>query len=427
MAEENIQQSIEEAEEARKKSLRKARRFATGLLLLMVVFLIISKIGESRYGLSWLEYVHAFAEAAVVGALADWFAVTALFRYPLGVRIPHTAIIPNKKDSIGRGIGKFVEGNFLNPDSLSKRIRNMDIASKAEEWLAEPDNAMAIAERLTQFLPELIEGLDDKNVQEFIRTNINSTLQKTDLSDVGGQVLKVLVENDKDNELFDEIIKLLQQLLQENKPALKEAIKEESPVLLKGIMSRQVFDRIVVKVNRRFTEIAKDENHPVRKQYQREIDLFIHRLQNDPEYKQRSEELKHELLNNPRVQAYFRNLGNDLKQMILEDARHNQSKIKQRIFRSIYGLSNGLLKEKEVRDRLNNWVYEAATNLIVENSSAISTMISDTIRKWDRETMVTKLETQVGKDLQYIRINGTLVGGAVGLTLHILAQFIKII
>jgi uncharacterized membrane-anchored protein YjiN (DUF445 family) len=413
-------------EEQLEQSLRKMRRWAGGLLILMLLLLLVSRFVEVRFSLHWMQYVHAFAEAAVVGGLADWFAVTALFRYPLGVKIPHTAIIPNKKDSIGRGIGKFVENNFLNPETLGPRIRSFDAVRKAEEWLAEPDNSMKVATQITKFIPEFLHGLDDANVQEFIKTNLTATLRNVDLAETGGNFLKTIVENDKDHRLFNELMKLVRQIVEENKPALKKAIADESPWLLKGVMQNQVFDRIMVKVNRVFSEVAADDNHPIRIKFHEQVGSFVYKLKTDEEYRRAAEQLKMEILNNPAVSDYINRLWTDIKEGIIRDTTSERSKIRQRIFRSIYGLSNSLLQEKEVRTKLNNYLYEAATNLIAQNRHYISTVIAETISKWDRNTMVEKLERQVGKDLQFIRINGTIVGGLIGLILHIIGEVLRI-
>jgi uncharacterized membrane-anchored protein YjiN (DUF445 family) len=272
-----------------------------------------------------------------------------------------------------------------------------------------------------------LQGLDDENVQDFLRNNINTVVGRVDLAKVGSNVLETLVANDKDHQLFNEMLNLLQVVIEENKPLLKKVIADESPWLLKGVMQNQVFDRIMVKVNRTFMEVTKDPNHPIRQRFHTEVSQFIHKLKTDPEYQAKAHQLKKELIENETVQHYISNVWLDIKKSVLEDTQSDRSKIRQQIFRAVYGLSNSLLQDKSVREKVNGYLYQAATNVIAQNRHAISTTIADTIRNWDRNTMVEKLETQVGKDLQFIRINGTLVGGLIGLILHVLSEVLRIV
>jgi uncharacterized membrane-anchored protein YjiN (DUF445 family) len=415
-------QKLSEPELRTMRQFRRMRRFATGLLIAMAVLLLLSRWGQTRFDLAFLEYFHAFAEAAVVGALADWFAVTALFRHPLGIPIPHTAIIPQNKDSIGRGLGNFVERNFLAPEVLSEKIERLDVVSKAEDWVAEPENSRMIAQRITQFLPELLDGLDDEDVRIFLSNNLSAGLEHVNLANIAGNGLEIMLENDEDQEFFNELVEMLRKLLDENKTELRKALRNESPWLFKGIMENQIFDRVIMRLNKGFNEIANDPQHPVRKRFLVEVRDLAERLKTSEEMRERSEELKRDIMSNEKFQAFITNIWEDVKQMIREDAAREDSRIQQNIHRAIYSLFNNLLHDQAVRDKLNSYINEGATNILARNRNMIATMIENTIRSWDKETMVDKLEMQVGKDLQFIRINGTLVGGTVGLLLHVIAD-----
>jgi len=412
------------AEDRNLQQLKRTRKWATASLVAMAVLLFVSRTLEVSLGWHWMEYVHAFAEAAVVGGLADWFAVTALFRYPLGIRVPHTAIIPNKQSSIARGIGQFVENNFLNPETLDDKLRNFDAVTRAENWLARPENAASIADRITRFLPELLEGLDDENVQEFLRSNLTVAVEQVDAGKLAGQALGAVVENDEEQKLFAELLRFLRQTLDENEDEIRDLIKAESPRLLRGLVERQVIDRVVNRLNKGFDAMARNPEHPARKRFYDSLRRTVSRLETDPEYSQGFNRAKQDLLYNPQVQHYIQRLWLNAKARITADASNRDSEIRDRLYRGIYGLANNLLKDEAVRNQLNNYLYEVATNALAANRKAISGLITETVENWDRSTLVDKLEIQVGKDLQFIRINGTLVGGLVGLLLHIAAQFI---
>lgn len=402
---------------------------ATGLLILMLILMVISKFAESKLGLDWMSYVHAFAEAATVGALADWFAVTALFRYPLGLKIPHTAIIRRNKDSIGRGLGGFVEKNFLTEEAISREVRGFDFATRAETWLAQTENSMEVAERITNVIPELLKSTDDENVREFFASNITSVIEQMDASEIAGQVLEVVIENDKDNRLFNELIKAIDQFVDENADVIQKYINKEVPRTAKFFLggSKGVNDKVMKRLNAALTELANDPNHPMRESFHENIEKFIERLKTDEEFREQINSMKNEMLNNPAVQAYFGNLWNELKAMLLYDTQENHGEIKRRIFRTIFGLSNSLLNDPEVRTMMNEYLYNSATQLVIQNRSAVTKLIEQTVEDWNEETLVRNLEILVGKDLQFIRINGTLVGGVVGLLLHAISEYIHII
>ena len=426
---EKASQPFPDPDQARIRSLRRMQFIATGLLILMLILMVISKFAESKLGLDWMSYVHAFAEAATVGALADWFAVTALFRYPLGLKIPHTAIIRRNKDSIGRGLGGFVEKNFLTEEAISREVRGFDFATRAETWLAQTENSMEVAERITNVIPELLKSTDDENVREFFASNITSVIEQMDASEIAGQVLEVVIENDKDNRLFNELIKAIDQFVDENADVIQKYINKEVPRTAKFFLggSKGVNDKVMKRLNAALTELANDPNHPMRESFHENIEKFIERLKTDEEFREQINSMKNEMLNNPAVQAYFGNLWNELKAMLLYDTQENHGEIKRRIFRTIFGLSNSLLNDPEVRTMMNEYLYNSATQLVIQNRSAVTKLIEQTVEDWNEETLVRNLEILVGKDLQFIRINGTLVGGVVGLLLHAISEYIHII
>jgi uncharacterized membrane-anchored protein YjiN (DUF445 family) len=414
-------------------ALRRMRRVAGGLLLGMMALFLLSKLGanacektlESQYILwVWvakhlLQSMHAFAEAAMVGGIADWFAVTALFRHPLGLKIPHTAIIPENKDSIGEGLGYFVTNNFLTEDALREKLESFNLDQRLEEWLSVPGNSAWIAEQLADFLPSILNSLDDKEVQRFIEKNISVSLSGKDLSDALGNLLGLLTENNKHYELFNELLQVVARLLEENKQAIRSTIKEESPWFVPEFVRQNVYQRVIAKAEETIKEVSKDPRHPLRKKFNEAIDRFAKDLKESDVYHEQIELLKEELLKNPAVQGYFSQIWKELKEYLLENFSRPDSAIREQIRGAVFQFFNTLINDNGMRGRIITWVYDRAIRMVAQYRSEIGTMISSTIKNWDKETMSNKLELQVGKDLQYIRISGTLVGGTVGLVLHL--------
>ncbi len=429
MSEDATKSPFPNPDEKRIAELKRMQFIATGLLVLMLILMIISKFAESKLGLDWMSYVHAFAEAATVGALADWFAVTALFRYPLGLKIPHTAIIRKNKDSIGRGLGSFVENNFLTEEAISREVRGFDFATRAETWLAKTENSMEVAERITNVIPELLKSTDDENVREFFANNITNVVERMDVGEIAGRILEVIIENDKDHRLFDELVKAIDKFVEENTDVIQKYINQEVPRTAKFFLggSKGVNDKVMTRLNKALTELAEDPNHPMRERFLENIQNFVKRLKEDKEFRKQINDMKQEMLHNPAVQTYFGNLWNDLKATLLRDTQENHGELKRRIFRAIFGLSNSLLNDPEVRTMMNEYLYTSATQVVVQNKSAVTKLIEQTVEDWNEETMVRRLEILVGKDLQFIRINGTLVGGIVGTILHAISEYIHII
>lgn len=413
-------------EAQRAQEFYRMRRIAGGLLAAMAVVLVAARYGERAHDWAWLGYVDAFSEAALVGALADWFAVTALFRYPLGLKIPHTAIIPRNKPAIGRGLGRFVEDNFLIPEKLEEKIRSFDIIGRAEEWLAKSENAMRVASSITHEIRDLASSTDDENVRKFFQQNLTQLVDRVNVADLSGRFLATMVNNDQDHRLFDELLKALKVVVDENRDLISSTIRSELPPLVKAFSGR-VNDRVIESIYRTIDDVTANPEHPLRKRFLGEVNRFVDRLNDDPDFRAKVEGFKKDLLGNPDVQAYFERVWEEIKVQVVHDANKHHSEIKRRIFRALYGLSNSLLNDPVVRERLNNYIYEASTNLVVANRTAVAGFIQQTVENWDETEITNKLELLVGKDLQYIRINGTLVGGTVGLVLHGGADLLEIL
>jgi uncharacterized membrane-anchored protein YjiN (DUF445 family) len=424
--------TIQQLEAQQRQQLRQMRVIATGLLMAMtlvfVATLLVEKYHAAQYHpewLAWLGYVRAFAEAAMVGALADWFAVTALFKRPLGLPIPHTAIIKTNKDRIGASLGNFVEKNFLTPEVIATRLGVIDMPQKAAEWLTDGDHANRLAERITGFVPDVLNAVAGENVQALIEENLTARLRTIDVAPLAGNILATLTAENRHQGLLDEALKIGEKLLHANKDAIRTKIREESPWYVPGFVDDKIYEKIMTKAEETLREMNADPNHELRRQFHRATQDFIQSLRTSPEYRAKAESLRDELLNHPVVRQYFSSLWTDVKAMIIHDVEQPDSAIRAQLERSIRAFGEKMLADDELRTRLNIWIQTLVQTIIAARRNEIASLIADTVKNWDGDTMSERIELYVGKDLQYIRINGTVVGGLVGLCIYALSQLFR--
>lgn len=402
--------------------LSRMKRLATGLLLLMIAIFIAARLGEES--LPWLGYIRAFAEAAMVGALADWFAVTALFRHPLGIPIPHTAIIPRNKDRIGESLGNFVQSNFLSPEILSEKIASWNIAEKVSQWLADDRNSTMVADKIAGAVPDILNALRDEDISHFIETNITSRIRAIEIAPLAGNILTTLTADNKHQELFNAALRMAAELLDGNRQFIRDKIREESPWFVPEFVDNKIYEKIITRAEQTLIDVNADPQHELRRKFHLATQEFIEKLRTSQDYKERGEQLKEELLNHPIVRQYFSRVWTDVKNKIIEDVNDPDSSIRAQIRKAVAGFGKGLADDAAMRDKINTWIRQAALTAVSSRRAEIAALISDTVHRWDAGTVTRKMELQVGKDLQYIRINGTVVGGLVGLFIYLLSELL---
>ncbi|HEY8606323.1 MAG TPA: DUF445 domain-containing protein [Noviherbaspirillum sp.] len=405
-------------EQEQENQLRKSRRLATGLLVLMAVLFVAARIAQPRY--PWLDFVIAFAEAAMVGALADWFAVTALFRSPLGLPIPHTAIIPRNKDRIGDSLSNFLEHNFITQEIIREELRNIDFAGAAAGWLAQPENSRAVARQAVRSVPSLLAVIEDDDVRSFIQHRVSRTLENTQLAPALADILGVLVASGHHRALFDHIIVLCGRALEHNKSYIRWKIHESSPRWMPKALDEKLYERILEALQSTLDEM-RDEDSEWRMRFQNVSNDFLHKLRTSEEYEAKLDAILGEVLGHPLVRNYVVDVWHDVKDRLVADAAAPDSHMAAKLEEAVRALGSDLLHDANVQRKLNQWIRIFATETIVGRREVIADLVARVIRKWDADTMSRKLELHVGKDLQYIRINGTLVGGLVGLVLHVVS------
>ncbi len=407
-------------EEEKRERLDKMKRMATGLLVLAAIVFVVTSMFEARW--PWLGYVRATAEAAMVGAIADWFAVTALFRYPMGVPIPHTAIIPNRKDRIGKSLGNFVQNNFLSPPVLLARLRGANVAQKIARWLADPQHGDAVGKHAAAGVKGLVQVLRDEEVQEIIEQSVISRARATQVAPLMGKVLSVVTADNRHQELLDSAIRLFQRLFDENRDALRDKIRRETPWWMPTAVDDQIYNKIVRSVENTLHEVTADPDHPLRGRFNEAVGEFVDRLKSSPEMIARGEELKEEVLRHPAVRGFSGSIWSDVKSSVLTHSADPQSEFRRRVGHAVTRFGASLQEDEELLDKVNGWVEQAVLYVVDQYRHEVAALIETTVAAWDPEDTTRKIELQIGRDLQYIRINGTLVGGLVGLLIYTVSR-----
>jgi uncharacterized membrane-anchored protein YjiN (DUF445 family) len=408
-------------EEEKRARLDKMKRLATGLLLVAGAIFVVATILEARW--PGLGYVRATAEAAMVGAIADWFAVTALFRYPMGVPIPHTAIIPSKKDRIGKSLGSFVQGNFLSPPVIIAKIRGANVAQKLAAWLADPEHGDTVGRHAAAGVSGLVQVLRDEEIQEIIESSLVGRVRKTQVAPLMGNVLSLVTADNRHQELLDSAIRLFERLFDENRDALRDKIRRETPWWMPTAVDDQIYNKIVRSVENTLHEVSSDPNHALRGRFNEAVGEFVERLKSSPEMIARGEELKEEVLQHPAVRQYSASLWTDMKGSVLKHSADPQSEFRRRVGHAVSRFGASLVEDQELLEKVNGWVEQAVLYVVEQYRHEVSDLIETTVAAWDPEDTTRKIELQIGRDLQYIRINGTIVGGLVGLLIYTFAQF----
>ncbi len=396
-------------------------RLATGMLITMLAILVLSNVFLSFH--PSVGYLRAFAEAAVVGALADWFAVTALFRQPLGLPIPHTAIVPRNKERIGESLGRFVELNFASPEVVSSKLAGADMAGKLARWLSDPERAEVFADHATRLVPQLLESIDDHDVQRFVSGSLADRAERIELGPLLGEAVRMLTAEKRHQVLLDKLLHEADEYITANEPRIRQRVREDTAWLWQRLyMDDKVADNVVAVLREAFAEIGREPAHPLRVRLDEAIERLASQLATSPEYRDQISEHARKLLGHPALRDYVAGLWRDIRSSLQEDAVSSDSVLRAWIREMMQAATQALLQNEELRGRLNEWMHDVAVEVVESHQRDVGLLIADTVRAWDTETVTRRIEQQVGEDLQYIRINGTLIGGLVGLTIYTVSR-----
>lgn len=395
---------------------------AGGLLLLAgLVWLLCELYGD---GHEWVGYVKATAEASMVGALADWFAVTALFRHPLGVRIPHTAILPRKKDQLGASLGEFVQSNFLSASVVSEKLASLGLAARLGEWLAQPEHARRVGDAIGAGIGGVNEVLRDDTVQAGFEQVMLTKLRSAPKAPFLGRAVDIAAEGGHDQRLLVAGVHALRSFLEENKSVLRERVGRESPKWVPDRIDDVVFQRAYLALQRFLDEVADDPEHPLRKDFADRVRLFAQRLRTDPAMEDAVARRVDQVLDAPAVRSAVSSLWTAGKEHMITMSGDPESELRKRLEASIMSFGDRLTKDTELQAKVERWIDEAVRYVVHTYRADIADLVSGTVARWDGQEASRRIELQVGRDLQFIRINGTVVGGLAGLLIYTIAQLL---
>ncbi len=398
------------------------KRVALGLLCAAALLYALATALQSRHP-AW-GYVAAFAEAAMVGGIADWFAVTALFSHPLGLPIPHTAIIPANKDRIGAKLAGFFCNNFLSTPQVLAKLAQFDPAARLAGWLSRPERAEQLGGHLVAAVRYGLSAFDDARVREFLGRMAAAGLAQVDLSRLAAQALDALTADGRHQALVDELLLQLVSVVEgeETQARITEAIAREVKALryigLDQVAARAASRRVVAAVVRTIAEMAADPAHPLRLRFDAFRSDFVQRLRTDPEFQRRGEAIRADLQAHPALGDYLHGLWSELLDWLLDDLGRTDSSIRQRLVGMAGALGERLAADEPMRRWINEQIVEAAPRAIDRYREDIRRYIVERVETWNTDEMTAELESHIGRDLQFIRVNGTLVGGLVGLGIH---------
>ena len=410
------------AEAERIRSLRQMKMFATALLLLVTVGFLVARIFEDQHG--WLGYVRAGCEAAMIGALADWFAVTALFRHPLGIPIPHTAIVAERKTEIGKGLGEFVETNFLTPDVLGPKIAAIEPTQRLARWIVKPENLAIASQRIAQGAAKVLDSIDDSEVTVFLEGRIAAVVTKFPPAPTLARVLRNAARNGQREQIVDGILKRAHDALWDNRDAMAHQFISESPWWVPNSVDQRMFDRLFAGITTTLGTMRSDHNHELRLALDRRIDRYIVELETSPILAVKFDVAVREALNHATVRSAITGWWADTREQLAGELAEPSSKVRERIALSVEAQALSILGDQPRAQRYNDGIQRIVVDAITSYGHELSGLISATVERWDTEETVTRIEQQIGRDLQFIRINGTIVGGLVGVLLYIFGKLL---
>ncbi len=410
------------ADEERRRRLNKMKAVATGALILMAVIFVIAFALEPRY--SWLGYVRAMAEAGMVGALADWFAVTALFRRPMGLPIPHTAIIPNRKDAIGSSLSEFVATNFLSETVVREKLAGFSVATRIGEFLTQPGSAERVTAELATAVRGISTVLSDDQVADLLESMARRKIAETRIGPPIGRIAAEVFERGDHRPLVDFVIDRCYEWIRDNYTAVSRVVSQRapswSPRFLDGIVADRIYNEVVTFID----AVRTDPNHQLRQALDRFLTEFAQDLQTDPKTMDRADAIKDEIVGNTEVRALAASAWTSIKDSLVQAAEDPTSPLRQSVTNGLVRIGTQLAQDGPMASKVDGWVADAAGYLARNHARSITGIIDETIARWDGEATSRKIELQVGRDLQFIRINGTVVGALAGLVIYTVAELL---
>jgi uncharacterized membrane-anchored protein YjiN (DUF445 family) len=414
------------ADAARAAELRRVKLLATLVLATTLALFIAAKAllpVHPAFG-----FIAAFAEAATIGGLADWYAVVALFRRPLGLPIPHTAIIQSNQHRIADKLGEFIEVHFLEAAPVEAKLRQIDFGSFVADWLRDRKRSEDLARFALRLLPEAVSATENSGLMTFVSRRITAQLMSIDLAPLAAGTLRAFVAEGRHQGLLDDILRAMHQTLTQadTMAMIREKIRAELPTLLKLYRADKfLVKRIVASATTFFEEVRNDPKHPFRGEFDRMVLSFVDRLGSDPGYAGRIDGLKRDLLARPELGDLARNIWSNVRSFFERSASGETQILQQHLVRMFMAAGEALAGDPEMRAEINQGLVAVLRTIIADQKSGVSTFISDQVKAWDMGQLISLIEINIGKDLQYIRFNGSLIGGLAGLALYSLEGLLR--
>ncbi|MGH9023472.1 MAG: DUF445 domain-containing protein [Acidimicrobiia bacterium] len=406
----------------RRSALRQMRRRATGLLVFMAALFSVVTLVDGEDGA--MGYLKAAVEGSLVGGLADWFAVTALFRHPLGLPIPHTAVIAERKDQFGQAIGAFVQENFLHPAVIAERIRSSQAVPRTGAWLADRGHAEEVSRHLSDLAVRLTNAVREEDMEGVLGRVIARKAETLPLAPLAGRALRVMTADGRHQELFETILRALVRVLEENRDSLRARFTDKAPWWLPDRLDRSIFDRLFDGLMGQLTAANEEPDHDLRRQFNEWVTALAERLETSPELRERGERITRELLAHPELRGWSASLWADLKAALRSQAADPGSELRRRLVDGLMAAGSRLAQDQELARRAEHLVESRLQQVAAHFNDEAAGLVTGTIARWDAGETSAKLELLLGRDLQFIRINGTVVGGMAGLAIHALGQAI---
>jgi uncharacterized membrane-anchored protein YjiN (DUF445 family) len=403
------------------QGVRRMRRLATGLLCLVAALFLLTAMGEERW--PWLGFFRAFCEAAMVGAIADWFAVVALFRHPLGIPIPHTAVVPQNHKRIADAIGRFVSTNFFASQAVARRLEELDVVGRLGRWLSSPEHASQISDRLMVLLPPIMEAIQREQLRKTVNSMFRRGLGMAITAPLLSSILSAAVAQRYHQSLLDEALKALSELLHAKRGFIRKKVAARSgwlPLWVEESLSEQIASGL----NEALVEL-RSPSHPWRTEFENATREFIVRLESTPEFEERIEAIKTQILGDPAIEKYLDELWDELHDHLTPSAQTDGKGFRGVIEDTVRAVGDRIAGDLEFREMVGHWVRRGIEQFMMPRRELISSFIAGMVLRWPTDTLVNRLEAHVGRDLQYIRINGTIVGGCVGLGIYLAGMVAK--
>jgi uncharacterized membrane-anchored protein YjiN (DUF445 family) len=416
------------ADAVRAAELRRVKWLATGVLVATFALFLLAKALLPVHPV--FGFIAAFAEAATIGGLADWYAVVALFKRPLGLPIPHTAIIQSNQERIAEKLGEFIEKNFLEAGPVEAKLREIDFGIFIADWLRDRKRSTDLARFVLHLLPEAFSATENSGLMKFVSRRVTAQLLAVDLAPLAAGTLRGFVQEGKHEGLLDDILRVLHQTLtqKETMAVIRDKVRAEMPTLLRLYRADKfVVNRIIASATKFFEEVRDDPKHPFRGEFDRMLLSFVERLGSDPAFADRISRLKRDLLARPELAGLARNIWSNVKDFIERSASGETQVLQQYLARMFVEAGEALAGDAELRTEINDGLVAILRTVVAEQKSGVSTFIADQMKGWDMQQLISLLEINVGRDLQYIRFNGSLIGGLAGLILYTIEYLLRLV